>query len=290
MNLQDITLQSPDGILVATNTNGHLVYPMLHLDRQPTPDDAQGFDRVLVFVDGDERKPVGGQFVFPLVIHLNEDNGYSYPLCIHTEHEWSISGVQTQFISIPQLTGTGDVRLNVGRNTSLGPGTYETEFHVTINDGAGDGDPVTVQVILVVSTPLQITNPSNGNTARHEGTIWIHLGTPDFTQTLTLQRDREWTLEPIGTALFTDHISVTPSSGNSNATLTVTSILSPAATEQRRDSWNPIIFRVVSYQQWVEVRVTYTIPAANINGEFVDPRPGEDGVTGTEDDPVYIYI
>ena len=32
MSLQEITLQSTDGVLVATNNNGHLVYPMLHLD------------------------------------------------------------------------------------------------------------------------------------------------------------------------------------------------------------------------------------------------------------------
>jgi hypothetical protein len=286
-NLQDITLQSPDGILVATNDNGHLVYPMLHLDRQPVPADAQGFDRILVFVDGDERPVGGGQFVFPLVIHLNEDNDYSYPMCIHTEHEWLITVEHPNRVSLPQQTGTGDTRLNVGRNASLTPGTYETQLHVAINDG--NETMVTVQVILVISRTLVVNNISSQHnvpeTLRQSVRITLNAAN-DLTQTLTLQRDREWTLEPRGSNNYANHISVIPSSGNSDANLVVTSLVMAAASQTTVTT----TFRVTSHSHWVDVIVTIVIPQADITGEFADPRPGEDGVTGTEDDPVYIYI
>jgi hypothetical protein len=93
-NLQDITLQSMDETLVATNDEGHLIYPMLFLNRQPVPSDVQGWDRVLVFVDGN-----GVANVSPSVINLNEENNYFQSLTIQGEGAWSISGVVEEFIA-----------------------------------------------------------------------------------------------------------------------------------------------------------------------------------------------
>jgi len=108
-NLQDITLQSADGVLVATNDAGHLVYPMLHLNRQPTPEDTRGWDRVLVFVDGD-----GSLRVSPATIELNEENNYFQSLYIEAEGKWSISGVIAEYIQLDsssgQLEGVGNVK------------------------------------------------------------------------------------------------------------------------------------------------------------------------------------
>jgi len=280
-NLQDITLQSMDGTLVARNDNGHLTKPILFLNRQPVPEDAQGWDRVLVFVDGD-----GTINVHPTVIVLNEENNYFQSLYIHGEGKWSISGVVEEFIRLEsssgQLEGIGNARIDVTKAPSLiTQGGYSCQFLITLANA--DGTVITVQVFITVNVPLTVGGRGNGQT------LTINLNEANnYTQTLTVIRDREWQLENVDS----NRINVSPASGNgadlpnfaSTLTVTKSPSLRPTTTTQTVST----TFQVVSLFQRVNVTVNITMPAVTITGEFVDPRPGEVGVTGNEN--VYIYL
>jgi len=280
-NLQDITLQSADGVLVATNEAGHLTYPMLHLNRQPTPEDARGWDRVLVFVDGD-----GSLRVHPAAIELNEENNYFQSLYVEAEGKWAISGVVAEFIQLEsssgQLEGVGNARIDISKATSLSiPGEYSCFFIVALTNV--DGTEIRVPVYIVLNVLLRVNNRGNGET------LTINLNNAnDYTQLLTIIRDREWSLENVNTNI----INVSPMSGNGSdlpdftSTLTVTKspTLKPALTEIRTTT----TFQVVSLFQRVNVVVTIIIPAITATLAFVDPRPGEAGATGNN--PLYLYF
>jgi hypothetical protein len=272
-NLQDITLQSPDGVLVATNEAGRLVYPMLFLNRQPTPEDAQGWDRVLVFIDGD-----GIINIYPSAINLNEENHYFQSLYIQTEGKWSISGVVEEYIlldsSSGQREGVGYARIDVMKAPALTiRGEYSCFFVITLD--TADGNEIQIPVCININVPL-IVNEKN-----HGETLDITLNNANqYTQLLTIIRDREWTLENVDTNI----INVSPTSGigmtpDFASTLTVTK--SPDLTTTTATT----IFQIVSLFQRVNVRVNIALA---ITGEFVDPFPGEEGVTGTSD--LYLYL
>jgi len=280
-NLQDITLQSMDGTLVARNDNGHLTEPILFLNRQPVPEDAQGWDRVLVFVDGD-----GTINVHPTVIHLNEENNYFQSLYIQGEGKWSISGVVEEFIRLEsssgQLEGIGNARIDVTKAPTLTTqGGYSCQFLITLANA--DGTTVTVQVFITVNVPLTVGGRGNGQT------LTINLNEANnYTQTLTIVRDREWSLENVDNS----RITVSPTSGNGadlpNFASTLTVAKSPTLTPSTTAITVSTTFQVVSLHQRVNVVVNITMPALTITGEFVDPRSGEVGVTGTGN--LYLYL
>jgi hypothetical protein len=260
---------------------GHLVYPMLFLNRDPVPSDAQGWDRVLVFVDGN-----GTINVFPSVINLNEENNYFQSLSIQGEGKWSISGVVDEFIRLDsssgQLEGIGNARIDITKAPTLvAQGSYSCSLFITLANA--DGTEFRIPVYITVNVPLTVNNRGNGET------LTINLNAANnYTQTLTIIRDREWILENVDAS----RISVTPTSGNGadlpnfSGTLTVTKSpsLLPALTVTNTST----TFQVVSLYQRVNVTVNITIPAVVITGEFVDPRPGEAGVIGTGN--VYVYF
>ena len=275
MNLQDITLQSADGRLQASNDNGRLIAPILCLNRQPVAEDAQGFDNVLVFVDSDSTL-----HVHPLIINLNEENNYFQSLYIQTEGKWSISGVVNEFIRLEsssgQLEGIGNARIDVTKAPTLvSPGGYSCQFQITLANA--DGTTVTVQVFLTVNVPLTVDGRGNGQT------LTINLNAANnYTETLTIIRDREWSVENVNTNM----INVSPMSGNGQglpdfaSTLTVTK--SPILTPSTTATTVSTTFQVVSLFQRVNVVVNITMPALTITGEFIDPLPGTN--------PIYIYI
>ena len=131
IELQEITLESLDGTLTATNVQGHLTYPMLHLDRDPVPEDAQGQDQVLVFVDGKVRAAIQ-----PTVIVLHEGNNFEQTLSIQTGGAWSISGVDTSKYQVNRTAGTGDAVITVTKAPAfILPGNHASTFSITV-DGA----------------------------------------------------------------------------------------------------------------------------------------------------------
>ena len=274
-NLNDITLQSTDGTLVARNENGHLVYPMLHLNRQPVPEDAQGWDRVLVFVDGNNTIQV-----HPAILNLNEENNYFQPLYIQGEGKWSIAGVVEEFIQLDsssgQWEGIGNARIDVTKAPSLTePGGYSCQFLVSIADV--DGTVHAILVYITVNVPLVVNDKKNGET------LTVNLNAANnYTELLTIIRDREWTLENVDSSI----VNVSPTSGNGTdlpdfaSTLTVTK--SPNLTTTTATT----TFQIVSLYQRVNVIVNITL---TITGEFIDPLPGEEGASGGTDN-LYIYL
>ena len=243
-NLQDITLQSADGVLVATNDNGHLIYPILHLNRQPVPADAQGFDRVLVFVDGDTSLHVS-----PEIIELNEEHNYFQSVHIVGDGQWSISGVVEDFIRLAsssgQLKGVGNARIDVTKAPSLvTPGGYLCDFFITLDDEGG----VKRTILVYINVNVPMTVGGTGNNGIH--TINLNASN-NHTETLTIVRDREWTLENVDSNL----ISVSPTSGigieAEGFINTLTVGLSPPLTAATATT----TFQVVSLHQRVNVTV-----------------------------------
>jgi hypothetical protein len=273
-NLQDITLQSTDGTLVATNDMGHLIFPILCLDREPVPSDAQGWDRVLVFVDGN-----GSISVHPSVINLNEENNYFQSLHIQGEGKWSISGVVDEFIRLDsssgQMEGIGNARIDITKAPTLvAQGSYSCNLVITLANA--DGTEFRIPVYITVNVPLTVNNRGNGET------LTINLNAANnYTQTLTIIRDREWTLENVDTS----RISVTPTSGNGETLPNFSSTLTVTKSPNLATTTATTTFQIVSLYQRVNVTVNITL---TITGQFVDPRPGVVGVIGTGN--VYVYF
>jgi hypothetical protein len=275
-NLQDITLQSTDGVLVAKNDNGHLVYPMLHLNRQPVPEDAQGWDRVLIFVDGDGTTHLN---IHPPAIYLNEENNYFQSLYIQTGGQWSISGVAEEYISLDsssgQMEGVGNARIDVTKASTLTvPGGYDCYFMVAMSHV--DGTEIQIPVYITVSVPLTVDDKGA------DETLVINLNAENnYTRLLTVIRDREWTLENVNT----DIINVSPTSGNGAHLPDFASTLTVTTSPNLSTTTATTTFQVVSLFQRVNVTVNITITTTL---EFVDPHPGEAGATGN--DNLYLYF
>ena len=273
-NLQDITLQSSDGVLEATNEAGHLTYPMLFLNRQPTPDDAKGWNRVLVFVDGN-----GSLRVSPAAIELNEENNYFQSLYIQAEGKWSISGVVEEYIQLEsssgQMEGVGNARIDITKAPTLTvPGGYSCFFIVSLANV--DGTEIHLPVYITLNVPLKVNDKVNGET------LTINLNNANqYTQLLTIIRDRDWILENVNT----DIINVSPLEGNGRDDPDFTSTLTITKSPNLNTQTATTTFQVVSLFQRVNVKVNIIM---TLTGEFVDPRPGEEGVTGNSN--LYLYL
>ena len=299
-NISDITLQSTDGTLVAKNYGGALVYPMLCLDREPTQADAdmlqaEGWDAVLVCVDGDE---AGGRItVSQTDVYLNEDNNYFQSILLFGEGAWTISGVDEDCITVEtssgQNEGIGTARLDIEATQSLKnqPGSYNSFFMVTISSTSGE--TVRINVHIAVSVPLTVKDEENNTQASDGGTLTVNLNEGNgYTADLTIIRDRDWQVESV--ANF-DRIIVTPLSGDGNSTLTVTKSDSPdLINTTTADITRTAVFRIVSFYQQVQVNVNITIPPPPPPDPptltFVDPRPGTDEAGATGTDPIYLYV
>jgi hypothetical protein len=263
-----------DGTLVARNEMGHLTEPILFLNRQPAPEDAQGWDRGLVFVDGNNTITV-----HPPVIELNEENNYFQSLFIQGEGQWSIFGVVEEFIGLEsssgQMEGVGNARIDVTKATTLtAQGGYSCFFIITLANA--DSTEARVPVYITVNVPLRVNNKNAGET------LTINLNKANnYTELLTIIRDREWTTENVDTNI----ISVSPVSGNGAELPDFAGILTVTKSPNLTTTTAATTFQVVSLHQRVNVTVNVTL---TITGEFVDPLPSEDGVTGTEN--LYLYL
>jgi len=88
---------------------------------------------------------------------------------------------------------------------------------------------------------------------------------------LTIIRDREWTLENVNTNI----INVSPMSGNGADLPDFASTPTVTRSPLMATTTATTTFQIVSLCQRVNVTVSITI---TITGEWVDPRPGEEGV------------
>jgi len=229
---------------------------------------------LLVLIDGG-----GGIDVSPTVVYLNEENNYHQSVYLMGEGAWSISGV-TEHINLTsssgQLSGVGNARIDVTKTVSLvEQGGYSTFFTVTNSNGT----EIRVDVYITVSQPLTVNGTGNGGTIN----ITLNQGN-NYTETLTIIRDREWIVEGVDI----NKINVSPTSGNGAelpgfaSTFTVTK--SPLLTTTSATTY----FDIVSGEQRVRVNITITL---TITLEFVDPRfdVNEVGVTAATEN-LYLYV
>jgi len=130
INPQDVSLQTIDDVLVARNEQGHLTAPLLFLNREAVPEDAEDWDAVLIFSDGKTRATIDST-----IIILHKGNGFTQVLEIETGGAWSISGVNENLVSIDpdQREGTGNVQIGVQKTPSFDvPGFSSCVFMLSI--------------------------------------------------------------------------------------------------------------------------------------------------------------
>jgi len=119
-----------DDVLVARNEQGHLTAPLLFLNREAVPEDAEDWDAVLVFSDGKTRAVIDST-----VIILHKGNDFNQMLEIETGGAWSISGVNENLVSIDpdQMQGTGNAQISVQKTPSFDvPGFSSCDFMLSI--------------------------------------------------------------------------------------------------------------------------------------------------------------
>jgi len=239
--------------------------------------------QVFLFIGGGS---IGTSDVSPTTIRLTETNNFSQMLTIQSDEEWLIAGVDMERIQIApvglasgQVQGVGNAQIEVKKAASLTTsGDYTSAFAVLFPETAGSA---VILVEIVISIPLAVRHSST--TARHGETLTVNLTAPNYsTQYLYITRDRAWSLEGVDS----NKITVSPTSGNGSTyewDSESVSISKPQGLTV--EGLITTTFRVVSFSQYVDVIVNI-IP--QITGEFVNPRTGEVGATGTA--PVYIYI
>jgi hypothetical protein len=302
-----------DGVLAATNEQGHLTYPMLHLAKEDIPEDGegwealahmaneQGWDNVLVFAEGKVHFPDGetvyievpGETVYvevPIggdltIIELNDGNGYERTYGVESESAWTVSAVNASQISVSPTTGTGNRTLTIKKAESLeASGTYTSAFVVT------DAANVIVGAVIVrVVIPTKTLEVRYGTTddyisAPNGGVLTIVLASPNYTtQKLTVAAEGAWSIDGVETS----KLYLYPTSGSGQITLS--SFYKQSNFTPSADGTSETGFWVRSGEQSVHVIVKFT---ERVTGKFVDPPDGI-GVPGTETPdqaPVYIYI
>ena len=205
-NLQDITLESTDGTLVAKNDPpGHLTYPMLFLDREPTPEDTEGWDNVLVFLEGDVGyRPIPGESsISPTSVILFEENQFLQTLEIQSRESWSISDVSPS-IHVSQSAGSNQI--TVTKDSALTAlGIHTCSFTVAI-----DG---TVQTQKLIQVYVIIGNIGSAGTSSVTP-IQVELNEANtYTQFLQIVSDVAWEI----VAVDSSKIAVSQAEGSGDA-------------------------------------------------------------------------
>jgi hypothetical protein len=203
---------------------------------------------------------------------LNEENNYTEEIIVPVEGDWFAEGnhlgriqfsVQTNAIIVSKLP------------TWTTPGTYQ-HFIVIFSETR----VILMRIALVVSVPLAVRH---GNTTVHKGgTMTIHLTAPNYsTQYLYITRDRAWSLAGVESTL----LNVSPTSGSGAGQWDSEVVSLSKAVSFIPERITTTTFQIVSGTHVVIVIVHLTPPTT---GEWIDPLPGEEGVSGKED--VYVYL
>ena len=268
--LQEITWQSMDGVLETRNVNGHLEANMLCLDRKPTVEDMDGFDRVLCFVKG----KIGGSGgdIQRTEVFLTEENNYTetFPAG-RIEGEYEVIGRNAEMVNFAIASET----LTFTKPSNLeSPGTYNHIFAVIGEDWA---EIFVVQIVVTVPLRVQHNNVDHV----HGQTISMTLTATNSPQYLYVFGSRDWILEGVEPA----NINVSPTSGSGHNNQWDSSVITIQPTEEVEE---PIAtaFRILAQTQWVDVNITL-LPATRL--QFVAPRSGEVGAPAGNN-PVYLYL
>ena len=280
-NIADITLQSMDGTLVSRNEQGHLTEPMLFLNREPVPEDAQDWDRVLIFVDGKTRSTIA-----PTTLVLFEENGFSQSLDIQTGGEWSISGVNTSLIRVDQssgtgMTGTGNTRINVTK----APAFSDSGFHscsFTISIAGAAVSATNIQIYLFMGG-------GNVGTSNVSPTTISLTEANNFSQTLTIQSDEEWLIAGVDTARI--QIASGSMQGVGNAQIEVKKAASLTASGDYASAF-AILFPGTAGSAVILVEIVISIPLA-VRYNSTTAKHGETltvNLTAPNYSPQYLYI
>ena len=271
--LENVTWQSMDDVLVARNENGHLEAPISFAE--PTVENMGGFDRVLFFVKGKITGGTGGGDFRRTEVSLTEENNYSETHPIEAiEGEYKEIGVDTEMVKFT----LGENGITISKYQYLTtPGTYNTVFAFVGDDWA---EIFVVQIVITV--PLRVQHGSVQ--ATHGQTLTINMTSPNYSpQYLYVYGSRSWVLEGVESG----KINVSPTSGNGyddQWSADVITISKPSALTVEEKITTT--FRILAQTQWVDVTVNFLPPSRLA---FVAPRSGEVGApAGT--DPVYIYF
>jgi hypothetical protein len=281
-NLQDITLESMDGTLVARNTLGHLSYPMLHIDREPVPADAAGFENVLVFVDGKTRSTIT-----PTMIVLFEENNFSWLVEIQTGGEWSISGMDSSMILIAsgQLSGVGNAQIDVRKIPTFSEsGVHSCSFTVTIAGAVVSETSIQVYIVMGGRMSTSNVNPT---------TITLTEAN-DYFQTLTIESDEEWLIAGVNTERI--QIAAGQMQGVGDAQITIQKAASLTATGNYASSF-VVIFPGATGSAVIQVDIVVSVPLRVThypeNGSTITARHGETitvNLNAPNYSPQYLYI
>ena len=158
--------------------------------------------------------------------------------------------------------------------TLITRGEYTCSFTIVLT--GMEGSEIRIPVYINLNVPLTVNGTGNN------GTLTINLNqSNNYTELLTIIRDREWTLENVDTG----KINVSPANGNGQDLPGFSSTLTVTRSPDLSSTTATAAFQIVSLFQRVNVIVNITITATL---EFVDPLPNEAGVTGTEN--LYLYL
>jgi hypothetical protein len=230
-----------------------------------------------------------------ITIDLDEDHGYSQPLDIPVEGAWKSVGVNSAWITGVPNQGTGAISVTVSKNTDT-PGVYMNVFAVT------DPSDTVIAVVFVRLTVTKLLRVEYKNksyntlidSAENGETLTITLEEPNYTtENLYIIRDTAWEIFKDAACtqagVDSNKISLSPTSGTGSTSPPYSTLIGTfsKASPHNPSGFDSTEFWVKSRNQVVHVVVEFT---AAIAREFVNPQSGEAGVTGTEADPVYLYI
>ena len=278
-----------DDILEGRNDGGKITAPILFKDVQstenwqPTVEEMQGFEKVLVFVTGKVQDGTSNIRIREIV--LTEDNDYTVSVDIPSGEfiETNVDPTRIRYSVIPEgITITKADAL-------ITPGTYRTVFAL-VNEGNIVGGEVipgwaeVFRVTIIVIVPLSVRH--GNTTARHGETLVVNLTAPDFSpQYINVFGSRPWVLDGVETAI----IAASPTSGDGFPnTWDSTWVMIERSNNSEVNGIITTTFRVLAETQWVDIIVNIPPTPSQISGRFVDPLEEEEGATGTDD--IYIYI
>lgn len=263
-----------DDVLTTRNENGHLEANILFLDRQPTVEDMDGFDRILCFVKGKMTGGGGGGDIQRTEVFLNEENNYTEAHSAgKIDGDYDIIGQDAEKVNVSIDSET----MTFTKSSSLtSPGTYTHVFAIVGEDWA---EIFVVQIVVSASLRVRYNNVYHTNGQ----SITVNMTAPNYSpQYLYVFGSRSWILEGVDTA----KVQVTPTSGSGFQNTwdsTLITIQKPTALVVTE----PITttFRILAQNQWVDVTVNFVPP---VSMQFVDPLPSEEGVSGISD--IYLYF
>jgi hypothetical protein len=168
---------------------------MLFLDREPTPEDTQDWDQVLVFLEGSVKyKPIPGQSsISPTSVILFGENNFSQTLEIQSMEPWSISDVSPS-IQVAQISESHQIVV------TKDPALTELGIHSCSFTVALDG---TIQTQKTIQVYVIIGNIGIAGASSVTPKTIILNAENEYTQTLSIESDEDWMIVGVDSTKIT---------------------------------------------------------------------------------------